>query len=83
VLRKKEHDLKSIRSPAQRALIAALREAREDAGLTQKEIAKRLKRPQSFISAYESGDRKIDVLEFIRIAKAVGIEPSELLRRLT
>lgn len=83
MLRKKEHDLKSIRSPAQRALIAALREAREDAGLTQKEIAKRLKRPQSFISAYESGDRKIDVLEFIRIAKAVGIEPSELLRRLT
>jgi transcriptional regulator with XRE-family HTH domain len=83
VLREWEHDLKSIRSPAQRSFIATLREAREAAGLTQKEVAKKLKRPQSFVSAYESGDRKIDVLEFIRIARAVGMEPSELLRRLT
>jgi transcriptional regulator with XRE-family HTH domain len=83
VLRKREHELKSIRSPAQRALISALREARESAGLTQKEVAKKLRRPQSFVSAYESGDRKIDVLEFVRITRAVGMEPSELLRQLT
>lgn len=44
--------------------------------------AQRLKRPQSFVSAYESGDRKIDVLEFLRIAKATGVDPCELLRRV-
>jgi transcriptional regulator with XRE-family HTH domain len=74
--------LKSVRSPAQRALLAALREARKQAGLSQQEVARRLKRPQSFVSAYESGDRKIDVLEFLRIAKAMNTDPRELLKRV-
>lgn len=74
--------MKSIRSPAQRALITALRDARKEAGLSQQEVAKRLKRPQSFVSAYESGDRKIDVIEFLRIAKVTGFDPCELLRRV-
>lgn len=53
----------------------------EQAGLSQQEVAKRLKRPQSFVSAYESRDRKIDVLEFLRIAKATGADPCEVLKR--
>lgn len=77
-----EHVLRSIRSLAHRALITALRDARKQAGLSQAEVARRLRRPQSFVSAYESGDRKIDVLEFLRIAKAVRIDPCELLRRV-
>ena len=76
-----EHVLKSIRSLAHRALITALRDARKQAGMSQQEVAKRLRRPQSFVSAYESGDRKIDVLEFLRIAKALRLDPCDLLRR--
>jgi transcriptional regulator with XRE-family HTH domain len=82
VLHDLEHGLKSIRSLAHRALITALRDARKQAGLSQGEVARRLKRPQSFVSAYESGDRKIDVLEFLRIAKAVRTDPCELLKRV-
>jgi transcriptional regulator with XRE-family HTH domain len=82
VLHEQEHALRSIRSVAQRALLAALRDARRQAGLTQFEVARRLRRPQSFVSAYESGDRKIDVLEFLRIAKATRTDPCELLRRV-
>ena len=82
MLHEQEHALRSIRSVAQRALLAALRDARRQAGLTQREVAKRLGRPQSFVSAYESGDRKIDVLEFLRIAKTMRTDPCELLRRV-
>jgi len=82
VLHEQEHVLRSIRSLAQRALVTAFRDARKQAGLSQQEVAKRLRRPQSFVSAYESGDRKIDVLEFIRIAKALGVDACELLRRV-
>lgn len=74
--------MKSIRSLAHKALITALRDARKEAGLSQYEVARRLKRPQSFVSAYESGDRKIDVLEFLRIAKATGADPCALLKRV-
>ena len=74
--------MKSVRSPAQRVLLEAIREARKQAGLTQAEVAKRLKRPQSFVSAYESGDRRIDVLDFLRIVKALNSDPCEILRRI-
>lgn len=74
--------MRSIRSLAQRALVTALRDARKHAGLSQQEVAKKLRRPQSFVSAYEVGDRKIDVLKFIRIAKALGVDACELLRRV-
>jgi transcriptional regulator with XRE-family HTH domain len=67
---------------AHKALITALRDARKEAGLSQYEVARRLKRPQSFVSAYESGDRKIDVLEFLRIAKATSADPCALLKRV-
>lgn len=82
VLREQEHALRSIRSLAQRALLTALRDTRRRAGLTQQEVARRLRRPQSFVSAYETGDRKIDVLEFVRIAKAMRTDPCEMLRRV-
>ncbi len=74
--------MKSIRSLAHRALIAALRDARKDAGMSQLEVARRLKRPQSFVSAYECGDRRIDVLEFLRIAKAIRTDPCTILKRI-
>ena len=42
----------------------------------------RLNRPQSFVAKYETGERRIDVVEFLEIAEAVGFDPSELIREL-
>jgi transcriptional regulator with XRE-family HTH domain len=46
--------------------------ARKRAGLTQQALAARLSRPQSFIAKYETGERRIDVVEFIAICRATG-----------
>jgi transcriptional regulator with XRE-family HTH domain len=64
-------------------LRALLVEARERADLTQTELAARLRRPQSFVSDYEAGQRRVEVAEFILIARALGEEPVEMLSRLT
>ncbi|MEA3017585.1 MAG: hypothetical protein QOI38_2307 [Sphingomonadales bacterium] len=57
-------------------------EARKAAGLTQGELAKALRRTQTFVSNYERGERKIGVVEFILIARVLGAEPVDLLRRV-
>lgn len=59
-----------------------LTEARKSAGLTQVEIAARLKQPQSYVSKYESGIRRLDVVEYMQVAKAIGFDPAELIRKL-
>lgn len=63
-------------SPAEyEALGVFLADARKKAGVTQDELAARLQKPQSFISAYERGQRRVDVLELVLIFGALGIEP--------
>jgi transcriptional regulator with XRE-family HTH domain len=57
-------------------------EARKSAGLTQVELAARLKQHQSYVSKYESGVRRLDVVEYIQVAKAVGFDPAELIRKV-
>jgi transcriptional regulator with XRE-family HTH domain len=54
---------------------AALAAARERAGLTQKQLARKLRKPQSFVSNYERGQRRIDVLELLRIVDAFDGDP--------
>lgn len=71
-----------LRSVRHRALIAAIVEARESAGLSQREFAKKLSRTNNFVWRIEAGERKVEVLEFIEIAKAAGLDPIELLRRV-
>ncbi len=56
--------------------------ARKGAGLTQQDLAKRLKKSQSFVARYEGGERRIDVVEFLTIARALGADPVQLLKRL-
>jgi transcriptional regulator with XRE-family HTH domain len=55
-----------------RALLRQLRQARQDAGLTQQEVASRLGKPQSFVSKCESGERRVDVIELTRFASIYG-----------
>jgi transcriptional regulator with XRE-family HTH domain len=57
-------------------------EAREAAGLTQVELAGRLDRPQSFVSKIERGVRKVDVIEFVEIARVIGFDPAAFLSKL-
>lgn len=57
-------------------------EEREKAGLTQVELGERLGRPQTFVSKIERGVRNVDVLEFLEIAKAIGFDPAEFLKKL-
>ncbi len=49
-------------------------------GVRQQALAKKLGRPQSFIAKYEGGERRIDVVEFIAIARALGADPIKLFR---
>lgn len=60
----------------------ALVAARTSAELTQEEVARRLARPQSFVSKYERGERRLDVVEFFDIARAVGFDALRFLREL-
>lgn len=55
---------------------AVLSEYRKAAKLTQQALAARLGKPQSFVSAFEAGQRRIDVLELARIADAIGADPA-------
>ena len=63
---------KSIYSAEYQQLCALLRQQRLDAGLTQVQVAERLGVPQSFVSKYESGERRLDVIELRHVAEAIG-----------
>ena len=56
-------------------------QARKSAGFTQVELAELLRRPQSFVSKYERGERKLDVIEFCEVCRALGIDPVVFLER--
>ena len=57
-------------------------DARRRADLTQAQLSSRLKRPQSFVSKYERGERRLDVVEFRDVARALGVDPLRLLGKL-
>jgi transcriptional regulator with XRE-family HTH domain len=65
-----------------RRVLGQLVEARKRPGVTQQELAKRLRRPQSFVSKFENGERRLDVVEFVKIARLVGVEPNKLLKTI-
>jgi transcriptional regulator with XRE-family HTH domain len=73
---------RTLRSPGHEALRAFLVEKRKKAGLTQVEIAKRLGRHQSFVATVERGQRRIDVIELIDFAEAIGFDPRAAIRRV-
>lgn len=70
---------RSRRSPRHQALQSLLVERRVAAGLTQVELAARLGRPQSFVSKYEGGERRLDVVEFVEVAQAIGCDPAGII----
>lgn len=60
----------------------ALFEARRKRGFTQSQVAALLNKPQSFVSKYERGERRLDVVEFLEVCKALKANPAAILRRL-
>ena len=56
-----------------------LRRMRRQAGLTQATVAARLRRPTSFVGKYENGYRQLDVIEFLKVAAAIGFDPRKFL----
>jgi transcriptional regulator with XRE-family HTH domain len=71
---------KAIHSAAQDALTRLLREHRVQAGLRQVDVATRMGVPQSFVSKYESGERRLDWFEIDQICIAIGIDSIELMK---
>lgn len=73
---------RSRSSPRYAQLAQLLVKAREAAGLTQVELAARLRRPQSFVSKVESGERRLDVIELLEIADGIGCRVEEIVAAL-
>lgn len=73
---------KSVHADEQRVLRTLMIKARKQAGLTQFELAQRLRRPQSFVAKYEGGERRLDVIEFVHIARAIGADPLKIMKLL-
>lgn len=73
---------KSLFSARYTRFLSLLRQARLDAGLTQTEVARRLGKPQSFISKCESGERRVDAVEFLALCRVLGVEAAKMLRAI-
>lgn len=73
---------KSIYTTQQKRLQALLRQSRREAGLRQVDMAERLGVPQSFVSKYESGERRLDILELRACCAVFGISLEEFSRNL-
>ncbi len=59
-----------------------LRQLRKEAGLRQQDLAIRLDQPQSFVSKYEIGDRRLDVLELRQVCLAMDVPLTTFIKRL-
>lgn len=73
---------RTLQSSRHRALKEFLVEKRKKAGLTQADVAKKLRRYQSFVANVETGQRKLDVVELLAFADAIGFDPREAVKRL-
>jgi len=67
---------------AEAELQALLREVRTEAGLRQADLAEQLRLPQSFVSKYESGERRLDILELRQVCEVLRVPLQEFIRRL-
>lgn len=65
--------------PRYKQLVGKLKAGRMSLGLTQEALAARLKRHQQFVSRYEAGERRLDVVEFCDVARALSLDPAAML----
>ena len=72
---------KSLSSAKQKTFLGLLRQVREEAGLRQIDVAERLNQPHSFVSKYESGERRLDLLELELVCEACETSLDVFVRR--
>lgn len=73
---------KSVFTKRYKLLLSLLISTRQEKGLSQRDLAKKLKKIHTFVSKYERGERRLDVIEFLDIAKALDIDPHEIINKL-
>ena len=71
-----------ITSPSYEAALAVVIDARKRQGLSQRELADRLGKHRSFVSKIENRERRLDIVEFVAVARALGLEPRELIDQI-
>jgi len=71
----------STKAHRRNVLLALLRQVRLEAGLRQADVAEKLGKPQSFVSNYESGERRLDLLELQALCEALGVGLTDFVRR--
>ncbi len=74
--------MKYRHSAEEARLLALLRQARREAGLTQVDLARRIGEEQTFVSKFERGERRLDILELRHICRALGMPLDEFALRL-
>ncbi len=72
----------SLHTTRYRFLRDSLAEARKSQGLSQDALAEKLGRLQTFVSKYERGERRLDVVELLDVAEALGLDAAKLIRQL-
>lgn len=72
----------SVYAPKYKKFCHLLIEQRQHRGLTQMQLAHSLARPQSFVSKYENGERRLDIIEFLEIAQALDINLFDFINSL-
>lgn len=73
---------KSVFTDRYRLFLHLLIQERHDKNITQVQLAQMLKKPQSYVSKYENGERRLDVIEFLDIADCIGINASVFIKQL-
>ena len=72
----------SVYSEEYQLVINALKKARKEKGITQAQLAEALGKPQSFIAKVENGERRLDVVEFVHLARLVDVNISLILNEI-
>lgn len=67
--------MKSIYSPAYRSLLAWLRGSRQSKGLTLRGVGLRMGVPHTWVGKVETGERRLDVAEYVQLCRAIEVEP--------
>lgn len=68
--------MKSIHAPAYRALLQWLRESRVDRRLSMRDVGLRMGIPHTWVGKIETGERRLDILEYVNLCRAIGVKPT-------
>ena len=74
--------MKSVHTKEYSKFLQIMIAARKQTGLTQQQLAELLNKPQSYVSKYERGERRLDVIEFLIIAKVLKLDPYNVIEKI-